>query len=163
MFCDQCGSQIQPGQNFCSHCGKAIAVPVEANHPRSGRVQEHVRLLGILWLALSALDGIQGVALYFVANILFNPFTHPDRPAFLHLLLSFVATVLVVKAFAGFATGWGLLRREPWARQVSLVLAFISLFFNIPFGTALGIYTLWVFLPSEAEREYEAVAQARFA
>ncbi len=54
-------------------------------------------------------------------------------------------------------------QREPWARVVVLVLAFVSLFTNIPFGTALGIYTMWVLLPAESEQEYEAMAEARAA
>ena len=41
------------------------------------------------------------------------------------------------------------------ARTVAVVLAFPSLFFNVPFGTALGIYTLWVLLPAESDVEYE--------
>jgi hypothetical protein len=36
-----------------------------------------------------------------------------------------------------------------------VVLAFPSLFFNVPFGTALGIYTLWVLLPAESDVEYD--------
>ncbi len=55
-----------------------------------------------------------------------------------------------------------MLRREPWARIVALVLGFISLF-NIPFGTAIGVYTMWVLLPSQAEQEYEAMVAARAA
>jgi hypothetical protein len=48
-----------------------------------------------------------------------------------------------------------LLQREPWARTLAVVLGFVSLFFNVPFGTALGIYTLWVLLPAESDIEYE--------
>jgi hypothetical protein len=33
--------------------------------------------------------------------------------------------------------GWGLLRREPWARVLTIVLSFLALF-HIPLGTALG-------------------------
>ena len=66
------------------------------------------------------------------------------------------------KAVLGFIAGWGMLRREPWARIVALVLGFISLF-NIPFGTAIGVYTMWVLLPSQAEQEYEAMVAARAA
>jgi hypothetical protein len=62
---------------------------------------------------------------------------------------------VIVKAFAGFVVGWGLLQREPWARTLAVILGFVSLFFNIPFGTALGIYTLWVLLPAESDIEYE--------
>jgi hypothetical protein len=159
MFCDGCGSELHAQSNFCNRCGKPITGPTPAGKPARRNLSEHIRLLGILWPALSALDGMQAVALYFVANIIFNPNTHPERPAFLHPMLSFLALLLVIKAFAGFAAGWGLLQREPWARSIAVVLGFISLFFNVPFGTALGIYTLWVLLPSGAEQAYQEEVQ----
>jgi hypothetical protein len=31
---------------------------------------------------------------------------------------------------------------------------------RIPLGTAHGIYTLWVLLPSQSDDEYQAMAQA---
>ncbi len=70
-----------------------------------------------------------------------------------HPFLSFIAIVVLAKAAAGFAVGWGLLQREPWARILTIILAFLALF-NIPFGTALGVYTLWVLLPAESDQEY---------
>jgi hypothetical protein len=45
---------------------------------------------------------------------------------------------------------------------VALVLAFISLF-NIPFGTAIGVYTMWVLLPGQSQQEYDALVGARAA
>ena len=38
------------------------------------------------------------------------------------------------------------------------MLAFISLFLNIPIGTAIGVYTMWVLLPSQSQQEYDALA-----
>jgi hypothetical protein len=47
--------------------------------------------------------------------------------------------------------------------MLTLVLAFLALF-NIPFGTALGIYTLWVLLPAGSDVEYQAeVSRSRAA
>jgi hypothetical protein len=126
---------------------------------------EHVRLLGILWLALSALKAVAGVVLYILANTLFlhlheMPNVPPDVPAgFLHSLFSAIGGFILLKAACGFFAGWGLLRHEPWARMLTIVLSFLALF-NIPFGTALGIYSLWVLLPAESEREYERVTQS---
>ena len=167
MFCDGCGAPVQPGQAFCSKCGKQIVGPISAMQPLPGRVREHVRLLGLLWLALSAFTSIGGVILYVIANTLL---VHLRRggieggpPAFLTPLLSTVAILLLAKAAVGFIAAWGLLQREPWARIVVLVLAFVSLFTNIPFGTALGIYTMWVLLPAESEEEYDTLAEARAA
>jgi len=77
-----------------------------------------------------------------------------EQAAWLHPFLSFLGILILAKAAFGFIAGWGLLQREPWGRMLTLILSFLALF-NIPFGTALGIYSLWVLLPAEAEQEYE--------
>jgi len=166
MFCDGCGTPVQPGQAYCSKCGKQIIGPVSFAQPRPGRVQEHVRLLSLFWLAFSAFNTVGAVVLYILANTLFahlREFGAPEAPAsFLRPLLSVIAIFLFAKAAIGFLAGWGLLQREKWARVLALVLAFISLF-NIPFGMALGVYTMWVLLPAESEREYDALSETRAA
>jgi hypothetical protein len=123
-------------------------------------------LLGILWLAISAFNTIGGVVLYIVANTLLahlHEMGAPEAPTgFLRPLLSVIAIFILAKAAIGFIAGWGLLQREPWARVITLVLGFISLF-HIPIGTAIGVYTLWVLLPAQSQQEYEALAAARAA
>jgi hypothetical protein len=166
MFCDGCGTAVQPGQTFCSRCGKQVVGPVTVMQMRPGRVQGHVHLLGIVWLAISAVNTIGGVVLYVLANTLFahlHELGAPEAPtAFLRPLLSVVAIFVLAKAACGFIAGWGLLQREPWARIVALVLGFIAMF-HIPFGTAVGVYTLWVLLPAQSQEEYDAMAGARAA
>ncbi|HEV3510903.1 MAG TPA: zinc ribbon domain-containing protein [Candidatus Sulfotelmatobacter sp.] len=166
MFCDGCGAAVQPGQAFCSACGKQILGPVSVMQPRAGRVQNHVRLLGLFWLAFSAFNTVGAVILYIIANTIFahgGRFGVPPEGSFLQPLLSVVAIFLFAKAALGFIAGWGLLQHEKWARILALVLGFISLFTNIPFGTALGVYTMWVLLSSESEQEYDAMAETRAA
>lgn len=172
MFCDGCGGAVQPGQAFCSKCGKQIVGPVSAARPFPSRVQKHVHLLAVLWFALSALNGLGGLVLLILGGTLFPHMREmqgvpPDMPVgFLTALFSTLGILVLAKAACGFIAGVGLMRRDAWARTVALVLAFISLI-NIPFGTALGVYTLWVLLPSEAQGEYEALVahaeQARAA
>lgn len=162
MFCDQCGAQLQSGQQTCARCGKTVLGP---NAYRRNRVQEHVRLVGILWMAYSALHVVAAVALVIVANTIFSGhFRFPDGPPpgianWLRPLLTFFSGLILLKGAAGFIAGWGLLQRESWARVLTLVVGFISLF-NIPLGTALGIYTLWVLLPAQSDDEYQALAKA---
>ncbi|MBI3478168.1 MAG: hypothetical protein HY010_20740 [Acidobacteria bacterium] len=162
MFCDQCGTQLQPAQSSCLRCGKAVVGPMGY---RRNRVQEHVRLVGILWMAYSTLLVFGGIALVIVAHTVFGgAFRVPDGPppevsVWLRPFLTFIGGLILVKAAAGLFAGWGLLQREPWARVVALVLGFLSLF-NVPIGTALGIYTLWVLLPTQSDDEYQALANA---
>ena len=162
MFCEQCGEKLEASQQFCSRCGRQV-VGIVPGYPRRSRVQEHVRLLAIFWFALSALNVLGGIILVTIANTLFRHYHGLGDPesatGFLHPLLTFVGLFVLAKAAFGLATGWGLLQREPWARVMALVLAFLSLM-NIPFGTALGIYTLWVLLPAQAEEDYEKYLRA---
>jgi len=167
MFCDGCGAAVQPGQAFCNKCGKQIVGSIAVMQPRPGRVQGHVRLLALFWLAFSAFNTVGAAVLYILANTLFAHLGEMGAPetagTFLRPLLSVVAIFLFAKAAIGFIAGWGLLQHERWARVLALVLGFISLFTNIPFGTALGIYTMWVLLSADSEREYEALAATRAA
>jgi hypothetical protein len=168
MFCDGCGAAVQSGQAFCSKCGKQIVGPISAVQPLPGRVQQHGHLLGILWLAISALNAVGGLVLLVLGGTFF-PHLHemngvpPDVPTgFLSSLFTALGIIVLAKAACGFLVGWGLMKHEPWARVVALVLAFISLF-NIPFGTAIGVYTMWVLLPGESQREYDALVAAKAA
>jgi len=164
MFCDRCGTAVQTDQRFCGRCGKEFSVTIAPAYPQPNRVLEHVRLLGILWLALSAINAVAGIVLCLLANTVFAHLHEmgapPETPAaFLRSLFSFIGGLLLIKAAAGFFAGWGLLQRQPWARILTIVLSFLALF-HIPLGTALGIYSLWVLLPAQSEREYEQAVRS---
>jgi uncharacterized membrane protein (DUF2068 family) len=80
-------------------------------------------------------------------------------PGFVHGILTVVGWMLLAGSILGLVTGWGLLQREPWARGLAVVMACLNLV-HMPFGTILGIYTLWVLLPAASEQEYRSVARA---
>jgi len=131
--------------------------------PSEGRVARHVQILAILWFAASALNFVGAAALLILGNTLFARMERIPSPWVFHGFLQGLFTVLgflvLIKALAGFAAGWGLLERQPWARPLTLVLAFISLV-NIPLGTALGICSMWVLLARGADEEYRRLARA---
>jgi hypothetical protein len=162
MFCDGCGTALQPGQGYCSRCGKQLLGAITVAQTRR-RVREHIQLLAIFWFAISAFNAISGAVLYVLANTLLAPGGSAGAPGFLRPLLTVVAIIILGGSALGFSAGWGLLHREPWARTLTLILAFLMLFINIPVGTAAGIYTLWVLLPAESEQEYEVLAGAQAA
>lgn len=159
MFCDHCGKPIPQGASFCQGCGRALnATSVPS---AGGRVAKHVRVLGILWIVYSFLHLVGGGVLMIMANTVFGRMGHAevDVPAFLQPLLSFIGLLVLAKAAAGLAAGWGLLERQSWARVLALIVGVISLL-NLPFGTALGIFTIWVLLSPQAADEYQALPRS---
>jgi hypothetical protein len=153
MFCERCGARLEPGQNFCSGCGKALARPLV---PAFSRISGHIRLLAILWFALSACLLLPGLFLLTFSSQI-TPLFPPEVPDFVASLLPAIGVFLAAVAAVGFFAGWGLLERAPWARTLAIVLSCFSLL-HPPFGTALGIYTLWVLLPAKSEEEYRRVS-----
>jgi len=166
MFCDQCGAPLQSGQQRCARCGKEVLRRIEAVYVQRNRVQEHVRLLAILWMAYSGLTVVGGIVLIVISNTLFGRFSQagppPEVTSWLRPFLTVIGYLILAKAAASLIAGLGLLQREPWGRTLTLVVGFISLF-NIPIGTALGVYTLWVLLPAQSDEEYRAFSRARAA
>jgi predicted lysophospholipase L1 biosynthesis ABC-type transport system permease subunit len=67
MFCDRCGTQVISNSAQCASCGRTFPnVPLL---PVEDRLDGHMRLLGILWLALSALRLLPGVVLVIAAKV----------------------------------------------------------------------------------------------
>ena len=155
MFCQNCGTEVQPGQKFCRGCSRPLGDYAMA--AQTSRLQRNLQLLGIFWIAYSAISVLGGVILVILANTLFGRMGHAGAPLFLQPLLTAVGAFLIVKSALGIAAGWGLMQREPWARILAVVLGFVALI-NLPFGTALGIYTIWVLLSPGADDEYRAMA-----
>ncbi len=158
MYCDRCGTRISESQRFCSSCGKAAGtVPMMPTH---GRIGGHIRMLGILWLALSAFRLIPGFFLLtFFHRGLWGVGMFPhDMPVFVFGLMRGIGVLMLGSAAIGIIAGWGLLERQPWARMLAIVLGCFNLL-DMPFGTALGIYTLWVLLPARSEEEYRQISR----
>lgn len=173
MYCNQCGSQLAPGVTFCSNCGRpAVGVPAApppgavppAAVGAAGRVARHRNILGVLWLIRALLFLPGGLFLVGFSSFsrwpVYGMWGGNGMPPFLAPLLGAIGSLLLVLTLLSAAVGIGLLIAESWARVLAIVIAILNLI-SIPFGTALGIYTLWVLLPDQAALEYAQMAQAR--
>jgi hypothetical protein len=157
MFCDQCGARVPDLARFCPSCGKAFGGSTAAvSAPAQGRVARHVKVVAILWLVLSGFRLLTAIVLMGLGR---RGIYIPGMPFFVHQILSGIGFMFLVGATLGLIAGWGLLQREVWARMLAIILGILNLL-DAPFGTAIGIYTLWVLLPAESEREYRQLPRA---
>jgi hypothetical protein len=161
VYCIHCGRAVLEAEQFCPACGSPAGGPVPLM-PRRSRIAGHIRLLGILWVAISAFRLLPGLALTIMFQAGFPFPGGADIPDFVPVLLHTIGSVLLAGGVLGIIVGIGLLQRQSWARMGALLLGGVSLI-DMPFGTALGIYTLWVLLPAESEKEYLQIARSETA
>ncbi|MCP5107237.1 MAG: PspC domain-containing protein [bacterium] len=112
---------------------------------------EHVRILGILYIVLSAL-GLVAAFIAFVAITGGGLISGDDTAITVTSIVGIsVAGILLLFSAPGIIGGMGLLKRQSWARILVLVLGILNLL-NVPFGTALGIYSIWTLTNKETEK-----------
>lgn len=114
-------------------------------------MKKHIEVLGWLYIVFGALGLILGVTLFiFFAGLALIP----DDTLGVSVLLIIgwgLGGLMVVTSIPEIVDGIGLLQRKSWARILVLIPGFFNLL-DIPLGTALGIYTLWVLLKEESTR-----------
>jgi len=111
-------------------------------------MEKHVTVVGILHIGLGVL-GLLFACLALLVTI--GPgIISQDRTA-LSILVTIgaaIASILAILSLPGIVGGLGILRYKPWARYLVMILSVISLV-NIPIGTAVGVYSLWVLVQDE--------------
>jgi hypothetical protein len=117
----------------------------------------HVKVLGVLYIALSSMMLLFALFLFFAvgtATGIVGLNADPRDAAIALPIIGIAGTALIVLllvlSLPGLLTGIGLLKFQPWARIVGIVLGVLHLI-NIPVGTVIGIYALWVLLSKETE------------
>jgi hypothetical protein len=121
-------------------------------------MQTHVKVLGVVYLAVGGCMLLLALFLFLtmgsVAGIV-GATAEPQDAAIAIPVLGLAGTTLAIMlgifSLPSLITGYGLLYFKPWARIVGIVLSAVSLI-NIPIGTVVGAYGLWVLLNKETER-----------
>ena len=161
MYCDRCGTPFNSGSQYCTSCGKQLVAaappqaPATARAAGDGRVRRNINIVAGFWLANGVLRLI-GVAWWIIfRRLVFDggwPFGNWE-PGLRSLVWGGMFSAGIFLAVFGvihLLLAWGLYEQQPWARMLGIVVACLALI-RIPFGTALGIYTLWVLAPESSE------------
>ena len=168
MFCDACGSAMVAGQTFCGACGKQIGVaprPGVVPRPASdGRVAEHLSILAALWIAIAAVTLLAAIVFLAIGAFPVGRFIPidtlpPGVMSLFHLIFLAIGGILLLAALEHFLAAWGLYQHAEWARILTIVFAFLRIL-EFPLGTALGVYTIWVLMGPNSEKEYRALGPA---
>ena len=123
-------------------------------------MRSHLRLLGVLQLTWGAIGLLLGAGLLLLAvgALAIGLMDTGDRVASGVTAFTFAvfAAALLLGGAANAWAGRALRRQEPAGRTAILWLSVPNLFV-LPFGTALGIYAMWVLLHNEARAAFVGV------
>ena len=123
------------------------------NKKSMNELDGHVKILGWLNIALSVMTilimGFVGIILL-GAGVLSGEAEAFGVMVMVALIVGFFMLALSIP---GILAGWGLLNGKNWARILAIVLGCLNIL-SFPFGTAVGIYTLWVLLLHDDAHDY---------
>ena len=110
--------------------------------------EKHLTMVGVFHIVYHALGFVFGIGIITLFSAL-GAITHdPQANVILATVGGIVGTLMIVVAIPGIIGGIGILRKQPWARILVLIVGAIDLI-DIPLGTTLGIYTFWVLMRDE--------------
>ena len=139
-------------ENRCSQCGTKLLA--DADIMQTNQMEKHVTLVAIIYIVFGAIGILIG--LFLLVVIIFGGLISGDPEAM-------TITGIVGTALCGFFLllsvpevigGIGLLKRRGWAKILVLIIGILDLA-NIPIGTAIGIYTIWVLLNDKTARLFK--------
>ena len=126
-------------------------------------MRKHVTIIGALYIGMGVLLILAAII---VAVTLLGAgwitLTSGENLPFWILLTVTLVTGFFLLLFAvpHIVAGIGLLNLKPWSRYLAMVLAVFGLF-NIPVGTAIGVYTLWALVQDKVEQLFSEQGQAQ--
>ena len=125
-------------------------------------METHLKGLAILYLVFAGLSVLCGVGLLVLTGAVSSIVGMAADPSDARLAIPFIrlggtaaAVFCLVWAVPGLVVGLGLLKRQPWARVLGIVMSALSLM-HVPFGTALGVYGLWILFNRDTESLFGA-------
>ena len=128
--------------------------------------ESHVDLVGVLfmvWGGLTILIGASTLALGMAAAALISSAAQAGRGQFAASLTAATFTVLALLAVlwgaAHLFVGVLVRRRRHWSRLGAILLGSVDLLL-LPYGTALGVYALWILLREDTKRLFEEPVRA---
>ena len=116
--------------------------------------KDHNKTLGVTHLAYGAFHLL--LLLVFAAFFAFvsaipGP-SHAEATAFTVMML-FMMVVGLLFTLPSLIAGYGLLKQKSWARTAAIVAGILACP-GFPYGTALGVYTLWFMFGDEGRNFY---------
>jgi len=119
------------------------------------RMKKHVTVVGALQIGFSILWLIGAIVIFFVFNFARGFVENDDVAGTVLKVMGIVLPVFLgTIATLGLVGGIALLSYKSWARILTIVVSALGCF-NIPIGTLIGVYSIWVLMQDETVKLFQ--------
>ena len=129
------------------------------NQMNERQMQQHVMILGWLHILTNMVTIAVGMFVFVLLNRIGPAIGDPEVTRILGVVGPTVGGFVALLGLPGILAGIGLLMRQIWGRYLAIIVGILGLI-NIPIGTAVGIYTVWVLLQDAATDYFASEAKA---
>ena len=112
------------------------------------KMEKHLTIVAALQVGFSLLGILAAIIVYSVLHSVMHIADDPEAARVLSIVARWVSLFLLVISVPGLIGGIGLFMKKSWARILVLIISVLDLL-NIPIGTAVAIYTIWVLVQDD--------------
>lgn len=111
-------------------------------------MEKHINVVAALQIGLSVFHLVIALLIFTILKLVIGLVDDQSGELVLSVIANFIAIIFIILSVPGLLAGFGLFNRREWARILTLVISAIEIF-NFPFGTAIGIYSIWALVQPE--------------
>jgi hypothetical protein len=154
-------------ETIATEKGKPAPAAVSNDSGKSGKsskwlnaetVETHVNIVAYVNIAFGVLGILIGTGLLIFLPAIGGIADDPEAMGILAMVGSGLFIFFLIMSAPDIIGGIGLLKRKRWARILVIIFSILDLL-NIPFGTAFGIYSLWVLMNGETVKLFAKEGQ----
>jgi hypothetical protein len=121
-------------------------------------MEKHVNVVAALHIGLSIFGIVIALIIGVVLGLVGSFVDDPVALKILPIIATVAIWIVILFSIPGIIAGIGLFKRKEWARILTLILSVIKLM-NIPVGTAVGAYSIWVLVQDETTILFKPILQ----
>ena len=119
------------------------------------KMKKHVTAVAAIQIGFSTLWLIGAIVLYFVLMFARSQVGSDEVATKVLTLLAIILPVFVgVISLVGLIGGIRLLSYKQWGRIMTIIVSALGCF-NIPIGTLIGVYSIWVLMQDETVKLFQ--------
>jgi len=121
-------------------------------------MEKHVNVVAALHIGLSIFGIVIAIIIGIVLGLVGGFIDDPVASKIIPIVATVAIWAVIIFSIPGIIAGIGLFRKKEWARILTLILSVIKLM-NVPIGTAVGAYSIWVLIQDETTALFKSPAK----